>query len=69
MSESAIAHPGERQWFEVFRSLGVVCVPVPDAPPVTLLIAWPAGSRSADLRRFVRSATTVAAGRPTAVTS
>ncbi|MEV4526541.1 LysR substrate-binding domain-containing protein [Streptosporangium sp. NPDC049304] len=40
------------------RSL--VCTPVPDAPTTTLMLAWPAGSRSPKLAAFVHAATTVA---------
>jgi DNA-binding transcriptional LysR family regulator len=40
------------------RSL--VCIPVPDAPTTTLMLAWPAGSRSLDLAAFVHAATTTA---------
>jgi LysR family transcriptional regulator, benzoate and cis,cis-muconate-responsive activator of ben and cat genes len=36
---------------------GVVAVPVPDAPPVTTLIAWPPHSRSRAVAALVRTAT------------
>ncbi|MFI6513747.1 LysR family transcriptional regulator [Streptosporangium sp. NPDC050855] len=35
----------------------VVCVPVLDAPPTTMLLAWPEQSRSPALAAFVRAAT------------
>jgi DNA-binding transcriptional LysR family regulator len=38
----------------------LVCVPVPDAPTTTLMLAWPAGSRSPQLAAFVHAATTTA---------
>src|SRR5690606_5176461 len=38
----------------------LVCVPVPDAPTTTLMLAWPAGSRSPALAAFVHAAITVA---------
>ncbi|MER6174409.1 LysR substrate-binding domain-containing protein [Streptosporangium sp. NPDC001681] len=47
------------------RSL--VCVPVLDAPTTTLMLAWPAGSRSPQLAAFVHAAIT-AARRPTSGT-
>jgi DNA-binding transcriptional LysR family regulator len=40
---------------------GLVCVPVPDAPPTTLVVAWPSHSRSLQVAAFVRAATAVAA--------
>ncbi|HEY7488383.1 MAG TPA: LysR family transcriptional regulator [Streptosporangiaceae bacterium] len=43
----------------------LVAVPVVDAPPVTLLLAWPEGSRSRAVAAFVRAATTVAGRRAT----
>jgi DNA-binding transcriptional LysR family regulator len=46
----------------------LVCVPVLDAEPMTLLLAWPAGSRSRALAAFVRTATEVAAARTPATT-
>ncbi|MEU6414678.1 LysR substrate-binding domain-containing protein [Microbispora sp. NPDC046933] len=45
------------------RSL--VCVPVPDAPTTTLMLAWPADSRSPELAAFVHAAITVA--RPSTI--
>jgi DNA-binding transcriptional LysR family regulator len=42
----------------------LVCVPVLDAPPTTVLIAWPERSRSRALAAFVRVATEVACRRP-----
>jgi DNA-binding transcriptional LysR family regulator len=39
----------------------LVCVPVVDAPPTTVMVAWPEGNRSAALAAFVRAATAVAA--------
>ncbi len=39
---------------------GLVCRPVPDAPPVTIVIAWPRGSTSRQVASFVRAATTAA---------
>ncbi|WP_285705344.1 LysR family transcriptional regulator [Microtetraspora sp. NBRC 16547] len=41
----------------------LVCVPVLDAPPSTMMIAWPEQSRSPALATFVRAATDVAARR------
>ncbi len=41
----------------------LVAVPVLDAPPSSVLLAWPAGSRSRALAAFVRTATAVAARR------
>jgi DNA-binding transcriptional LysR family regulator len=41
----------------------LVCVPVLDAPPITVLIAWPQHSRSQAVAAFVRAATAVAAQR------
>ncbi|MEU0482548.1 LysR family transcriptional regulator [Streptosporangium sp. NPDC006013] len=41
----------------------VVCVPVLDAPPTTMMIAWPEQSQSLALAAFVRAATSVAAHR------
>lgn len=40
----------------------VVLVPVLDAPPVALLLAWPERTRSAAVAAFVRASTEVAAG-------
>jgi hypothetical protein len=37
------------------------CLPVPDAQPTTLVVAWPARSRSLQVAAFVRAATAVAA--------
>lgn len=44
----------------------LVGVPVPDAPPTTLVLAWPQDARSRALAAFVRTAAEVArrAGRP-----
>ncbi|MBE1592865.1 LysR family transcriptional regulator [Nonomuraea angiospora] len=39
----------------------LVCVPVLDGPPTTVVLAWPEGARSRALAAFVRTATTVAA--------
>ncbi|MFI7209341.1 LysR substrate-binding domain-containing protein [Micromonospora aurantiaca (nom. illeg.)] len=39
----------------------VACVPVTDAPPTQLLIAWPAEQRSRALAGFIRAATEAAA--------
>jgi DNA-binding transcriptional LysR family regulator len=41
----------------------LVCVPVTDAPPSTILIGWPERSRSRAVAAFVRTATAVAAAR------
>ncbi|MFC4909351.1 LysR family transcriptional regulator [Actinomadura gamaensis] len=41
----------------------LTCVPVTDAPPTTLLLAWPQGHRASALAAFVRTATTIAAHR------
>jgi hypothetical protein len=41
----------------------LACVPVTDAPPSTLVLAWPQGHRASALAAFVRTATTVAAHR------
>ena len=38
----------------------LVTVPVPDAPPTTVVLAWPEGSRSPAIAGFVRTATEVA---------
>jgi DNA-binding transcriptional LysR family regulator len=38
----------------------LVCISVPDAPTTTLMLAWPAGSRSPELAAFVHAATTTA---------
>jgi DNA-binding transcriptional LysR family regulator len=46
LPESVRGHLGE----------GLVAVPVPDAPPVTTVIAWPAQSRSRALAVLVRAA-------------
>ncbi|GAA1936678.1 LysR family transcriptional regulator [Kitasatospora viridis] len=42
---------------------GVVCVPVDDARPITLLLAWPQRSTSPTLAAFAAAAATVAASR------
>jgi DNA-binding transcriptional LysR family regulator len=47
----------------------LVCVPVLDATPTTVLVAWPEHSRSTALAAFVRAATTVAAAHRAAVHS
>lgn len=39
----------------------LVVIPVLDAPPITLVVAWPAQSRSRAVAAFVRTAKTVAA--------
>jgi DNA-binding transcriptional LysR family regulator len=39
---------------------GLVCRPVPDAPAVTIVVAWPQGSTSRQVASFVRAATTAA---------
>jgi DNA-binding transcriptional LysR family regulator len=39
----------------------LACVPVVDAAPTPVLLAWPQGSRSRDVATFVRAAATVAA--------
>lgn len=41
----------------------LVCVPVPDAPPSRVLIAWRGADRSRDVAAFVRTAAAVAASR------
>ncbi|MEV0389960.1 LysR family transcriptional regulator [Nonomuraea sp. NPDC050643] len=38
----------------------LVCVPVADAEPTTVVLAWPEGERSRELAAFVRTATMVA---------
>ncbi|GGS83867.1 LysR family transcriptional regulator [Nonomuraea spiralis] len=43
----------------------LVCVPVTDAEPTTLILAWPQGHRTSALAAFVRTATTAAAHRQT----
>jgi DNA-binding transcriptional LysR family regulator len=40
---------------------GMVAIPVPDAPPTTLVIAWPQRSRSLQVAAFVQAAVAVAA--------
>jgi DNA-binding transcriptional LysR family regulator len=45
---------------------GLTCVPVIDAPPTALVLAWPQGRRGTALAAFVRTATTVAAHREAA---
>jgi hypothetical protein len=40
---------------------GLLCVPVLDAPPTTLVLAWPERSRSLAVAAFIRVATDVAA--------
>ncbi|MFB9239779.1 LysR family transcriptional regulator [Plantactinospora siamensis] len=42
---------------------GLVCVPVLDAPPSTVVLAWPERSRSRAVAAFVRAATDAAASR------
>jgi DNA-binding transcriptional LysR family regulator len=42
----------------------LVCVPVRDAVPSTLVVAWPPNHSSRHVAAFVRAATTVAARRP-----
>ena len=42
----------------------LVGVPVLDAPPTTVAVAWPRHSRSRPVAAFVRAATAVAAGAP-----
>ncbi|WP_207400552.1 LysR family transcriptional regulator [Actinomadura roseirufa] len=42
----------------------LTCVPVTDAPPTTLVLAWPRGRRSRALAAFVRTAATVATRPP-----
>lgn len=39
---------------------GLIWRPVPDAPPVTIRVAWPRGSTSRQVASFVRAATTAA---------
>lgn len=39
---------------------GLICRPVPDAPAVTIVVAWPRGSTSRQVASFVRAATTAA---------
>lgn len=41
-------------------SPGLVCRPVPDAPPTTIAVAWPPGSTSRPVAAFVRAASAVA---------
>lgn len=41
----------------------LACVPVTDARPTTLILAWPQGHRPSALEAFARAATTVAAHR------
>jgi hypothetical protein len=38
----------------------LTCVPVSDAAPTTLVLAWPETNRTRALAAFVRTATTVA---------
>jgi hypothetical protein len=45
------------------RRHDLACVPVLDAAPTTVLIAWPQHSRSRAVAAFVRAATAVAARR------
>lgn len=49
----------------------LTCVPVPDAAPTTVVLAWPERSHSRPLAAFVRSATATAAAadRPAATAS
>jgi hypothetical protein len=42
---------------------GLVTVPVLDAEPVSVILAWPRGSRSRAVAGFVRAATEVAGAR------
>jgi DNA-binding transcriptional LysR family regulator len=47
---------------------GLVCRPVPDAPAVAIVVAWPRGSTSRQVASFVRAAATAASRRyPAAV--
>jgi DNA-binding transcriptional LysR family regulator len=39
---------------------GMICRPVPDAPPVTIVVAWPRDSTSRQVASFVRAAATAA---------
>jgi DNA-binding transcriptional LysR family regulator len=41
----------------------LTCVPVVDAPPTVVVLAWPERSRSRALAALVRAAVTVAEGR------
>jgi DNA-binding transcriptional LysR family regulator len=41
----------------------LTCVPVPDAPLSTVVIAWPERSRSLAIAAFIRAASAVAARR------
>jgi DNA-binding transcriptional LysR family regulator len=45
---------------------GLVGVPVLDAPPTTVVVAWPRHSRSRPVAAFVRAATAVSAAVPSA---
>lgn len=45
----------------------LVCVPVRDAPPITMVLAWPRHSRSRSLAALVRVAASVAAARAAGV--
>lgn len=57
----AVALVPESARSQIRRDL--VCVPILDAEPMTLLLAWPESSRSRALAAFVRTATEVAAAR------
>ena len=48
---------------------GLVCRPVPDAPPVTIVVAWPRGSTSRQVASFVHAATTAASRAGEAMTN
>jgi DNA-binding transcriptional LysR family regulator len=48
---------------------GLVCRPVPDAPPVTIVVAWPRGSTSRQVASFVRATTTAASRAGEAMTN
>ena len=48
---------------------GLVCRPVPDAPPVTIVVAWLSGSTSRQVASFVRAATTAASRAGEAMTN
>jgi DNA-binding transcriptional LysR family regulator len=42
----------------------LTCVPVADAAPTTLVLAWPEGRRSRALAAFVRTAVATAQAKP-----
>jgi hypothetical protein len=46
--------------------IDLACVPVLDAPMTTVVLAWPANSRSLAVAAFVRAATVAAAARSAA---